>query len=69
LFIFLGGNLNYWQPNQCPNINRVSPNIGDISGGDLITIIGDLFIDGLQVFFGDKEAVNVSVHNSTHVNK
>jgi len=64
-----GNTTIYWQPNGCPSITRVVPNIGSISGGDQITILGDLFINSqsIRVFFGDKEGENVTVQNSTHI--
>lgn len=61
--------MSYWQDTNCPSIARVNPTIGDISGGDVVTISGELFIqsNNLRIVFGDTEATNVIIFNATHV--
>jgi uncharacterized protein YegL len=43
-------------PPPAPEIIKVSPNSGNLSGGELVYIDGKNFVNGLKVYFGEKEA-------------
>ncbi len=53
--------------NTGPNINRVSPNTGDISIGTLVTITGSGFIGINTVMFGSTPATNFTVESGTTI--
>jgi uncharacterized protein YegL len=43
-------------PPPAPEIIKVSPNSGNLSGGELVYIDGKNFVNGVKVYFGEKEA-------------
>jgi IPT/TIG domain-containing protein len=46
-----------------PVINSVNPSSGTTRGGTLVTIIGNRFLPGVKVFFGDTPASSVDFSN------
>ncbi len=50
-----------------PTVSAVSPNIGSIVGGTIVTITGTNFVSGASVAFGAAPATNVSITNSTTI--
>ena len=50
-----------------PLIERISPEIGQISGGDEVTITGNYFQDGATVTIGGNPATEVTVDSETQI--
>lgn len=48
---------------QTPSITAITPAQGSMDGGDLVTITGNGFIDGVTVSFGGIDATDVIVNN------
>ena len=50
-----------------PTIERISPEIGQLSGGDEVTITGNYFQDGATVTIGGNPATEVTVDSETQI--
>jgi hypothetical protein len=48
-----------------PTVSGITPNLGSVQGGTLVTIIGSNFVTGTTVFFGSKLGTPVTVLDST----
>ena len=57
----------YVPPRPGPSIVGVTPNFGDEVGGTNVTILGNFFQFGAQVFFGGAEALEVEVLSATFI--
>ncbi|MED4586185.1 IPT/TIG domain-containing protein [Brevibacillus choshinensis] len=50
-----------------PEITKITPNTGLMAGGDIVTIEGNNFVQGVKVYFGSTEAVVKSFASSTKI--
>ncbi|MDR3503314.1 MAG: Ig-like domain-containing protein [Legionella sp.] len=50
-----------------PTISGITPNSGSFAGGNIVTITGTNFVQGLLVFFGGQLASNIQVLSSTSI--
>lgn len=55
-----------WFADQ-PNLDQVAPDYSPLSGGALATLTGIDFVEGARVYFGENEATEVTVLDSTTI--
>lgn len=55
---------NELPPPPPPKVLKISPNSGELSGGEIIYIDGENFQSGVKVYFGDKEAAVNTFYSS-----
>ncbi|KGG80977.1 hypothetical protein Y919_03120 [Caloranaerobacter azorensis H53214] len=53
---------NYLKPQSNPTITSISPNEGSKDGGTIVTIEGTDFMEGIEVYFGEKKGINPIVN-------
>jgi uncharacterized protein YuzB (UPF0349 family) len=60
-------NLSIFSDPDSPEIDKIEPNEGTISGGTLITITGSNFVNGATVTFDDEDATELTVISDTKI--
>ncbi|WP_427337848.1 IPT/TIG domain-containing protein [Caloranaerobacter sp. DY30410] len=53
---------NYLKPQSNPTITSISPSEGSKDGGTIVTIEGTDFMEGIEVYFGEKKGINPIVN-------
>jgi uncharacterized protein YegL len=62
-----GFTYNDLPPQPAPEITNVTPNSGQLSGGELVYIDGNNFVNGMKVYFGDVEVPINNFYSSTRI--